>query len=251
MGLLQRDITMLHFDETYYAQKSLYELPHEDIILKNLSEVQYYCGEKSLKVIENKLRLRQKRGITYIGSGNYHYITFLLMKEIKEPFTLILFDNHTDIHLHSFNPNMISCGSWVSFALKKISQLKKVIIIGITSPIPQYPKNFPISIYPYTYLNEHQFTSILQQIPTKTTYVSIDKDVLQPTDALTNWDQGKMKLTTLLTFLKQIIKVTNVVGVDICGEMPIIERFSFSNRKDIWKNQLANMKIVETCFHSA
>lgn len=43
--------------------------------------------------------------------------------------------------------------------------------------------------------------AILVAIPTRSVYVSIDKDVLNEADAITNWDQGNMKLGQLLDLL--------------------------------------------------
>src|SRR5690606_21890814 len=114
----------------------------------------------------------------------------------------------------------------VSYAIKSIKQLKKVIILGTTSPIPAFPPNYPIAIYPYSHVNEYTLTSILNQLPTKSTYVSIDKDVLQQSDAYTNWDHGKMRLSTLLFYLQKIFQLTRVEGVDICGEAPLSPNYS-------------------------
>ena len=49
--------------------------------------------------IKRALNRRKNKGITFIGSGNYHYVSHLLLEEINKPFTLILFDHHTDMNL--------------------------------------------------------------------------------------------------------------------------------------------------------
>lgn len=117
MGLLNQGVTFMNFDETYFFQKKLHTYPHEHINLFQLPHVHLYCEKESLKIIERKLVKRKHKGITFIGSGNYHYITYLLLKEIQKPFTLILFDHHSDINLSIYaRSNIISCGNWVSFS---------------------------------------------------------------------------------------------------------------------------------------
>ena len=49
-------------------------------------------------------------------------------------------------------------------------------------------------------------------------YVTIDKDVLTRSDALTNWDQGEMSLSTLLGVLSRLLVRHRVVGIDVCGD---------------------------------
>ena len=48
-------------------------------------------------------------------------------------------------------------------------------------------------------------------------YISIDKDVLLPLYAQTDWDQGEMTLATLLTALESLNSYS-ILGVDICGD---------------------------------
>ena len=49
-------------------------------------------------------------------------------------------------------------------------------------------------------------------------YISIDKDVLNPASAATNWDQGSLSLWELEKLLAVILQKEQVVGIDICGE---------------------------------
>jgi arginase family enzyme len=89
-------------------------------------------------------------------------------------------------------------------------------------------------------------SQILREIATDSVYISIDKDVLDPTHAVTNWDQGSMKLPDLLHILTPIIQSKKVYGVDICGELPVstIELFQPSALAAIRKNEIANRKIL-------
>lgn len=116
MSFQGNGVTFLNFDHTYASQKQLFHFPHEWIDLTDLSHTNLYCEPASLREIERRIRLRKQKGAVFIGNGNYHYVSYLLIQEIKEPFTLVLFDHHTDVG--AGDDPVISCGSWVSYALK-------------------------------------------------------------------------------------------------------------------------------------
>ena len=50
-------------------------------------------------------------------------------------------------------------------------------------------------------------------------YISFDKDVLNSTEAVCDWDQGDMSLEEAIHNIKEIATSTNeFLGMDICGE---------------------------------
>ena len=65
---------------------------------------------------------------------------------------------------------------------------------------------------------EHFFSRLLPGIKTRDVYVSIDKDCLKSSYALTNWEEGRFELDELMLFLRLINKHLNIVGLDITGE---------------------------------
>jgi hypothetical protein len=88
-----------------------------------------------------------------------------------------------------------SCGGWVLEAQETLPHLKSVYTYGVGKevPIDQISKDLPI-------------------------YISIDKDVLCTDDAITDWDQGDMKLSTMLDMLSELCGNHKIIGVDICGD---------------------------------
>ncbi|MEN1936087.1 hypothetical protein AAIE21_10820 [Paenibacillus sp. 102] len=80
--------------------------------------------------------------------------------------------------------------------------------------------------------------------------MSIDKDVLKPRDAITNWDQGHMDLSKLLQYVRSIKNRKSVHGIDICGEISPspIEMFFPEYQEAITKNETANIQILETIY---
>ena len=97
MSLVNRGLTIVDFDETYYEQTKLLNYSHERLDFRDLMHVNLFCGKDSFHILEERLSDRKQKGITFIGSGNYHYLTYLLINEITKPFTLVLFDNHPDL----------------------------------------------------------------------------------------------------------------------------------------------------------
>jgi len=249
MGLLKNGMSILHFDETYFWQRGLQNHKHEDIDFTNMKHVNLYCEAESLQLLKNRLQKRNQKGITFIGSGNFHYVTFLLLKEITNPFTLLLFDNHPDLgEEQSQEQSLLSCGSWVSYALKEIPLLQKVVIIGPTANT-FYSTNPRVIFFPFKGRHQYSIQSILSVIQTKNIYISIDKDVLNTTEAITNWDQGTMKLDGLTHYLEWLVHEKAVEGIDICGEAHLspVHAFLPEYQAMIQKNETANLKILQAC----
>ena len=254
MSLLHKGITFLHFDETYELQNKLCSYPHENIDFRHLEHSNLYCEKKTLHHIKEQLRNRKQTGVTFIGSGNYHYVSYLLLQEVAEPFTLILFDHYSDMDLSpSRRTTMISCGSWVSFALRNNPLLQKAMIIGPSFFQMQSSVSSKVEVFPIESTHTVSVNTILSHIETSTVYMSIDKDVLEPRDAITNWDQGHMNLSTLLQYVHSIKNKTSVHGIDICGEISpsSTEIFLPEYQEAIIKNETANEQILKTIYQTS
>ncbi|MGH8191244.1 MAG: hypothetical protein ACREP2_07330, partial [Rhodanobacteraceae bacterium] len=65
---------------------------------------------------------------------------------------------------------------------------------------------------------EDAVASVLDAVPTDAVWITIDKDVLPEHEALTNWDQGQMPVSSLLAMLCVLGARKHVLGADICGE---------------------------------
>jgi arginase family enzyme len=179
-------------------------------------------------------------GIHFIDSGNYHYVTGIFTKYINKPYNLLFFDNHTDMK-PTLIPEFLSCGAWAERVLKTDSNLCHMIMIGpVKSDIAEAVKtintlNKPVCISAEelaAYAAESKNLNCLLERSLKAVdmslplYISVDKDVLSGEYARTNWNQGEMTLDTLIEILEiflQRLERTGgkVIGVDICGELPI------------------------------
>lgn len=192
--------------------------------------------------------------VTFYGSGDYHHLATTLMSEIAEPFTVVHFDNHPDwVRV----PATHNCGGWVNRALA-LPWVQRVVTLGVCSQDLVHPemKTGNVAALASGRLEVHAWRAapsrvwgsigdgpghrrigrhlvwncladqhwpafletLVRGLPTEAVWVTIDKDVLRPADAATNWDQGEMPLDALLAALTQLALGRRIVGVDVCGE---------------------------------
>lgn len=196
--------------------------------------------------------------LCFLGSGDFHHVTALLLDTALErqsvSTTLIHFDNHPD--WVTFDGGM-HCGSWVNRALAH-RHIQKVITVGVCSHDLRSPERKGanlrwlgegrLELYPYRHppsrvdgdygdgasyrqdkgalhwktiseIGEENFIDhILSRIGTQAVYLTIDKDVLAAADAVTNWDQGSMRLPYLLTLISEIGRCHRIIGADVTGD---------------------------------
>jgi arginase family enzyme len=88
-----------------------------------------YSNEKIAKEIIARIGPTSRSSITFLGSGDFHHITSLLLDKFSEEISVISFDDHPDWDIL---PPKIGCGSWVTRVLNKVN-VKKVILMGISS----------------------------------------------------------------------------------------------------------------------
>ncbi len=242
--MLKERINILNFDNCYLSQDYYRSIDYNWIDLSELDETRCYCSEKSELKLEDILSSYRKNKVSFIGSGDYHYVSYILLKFIDQPFSLLVFDNHTDMQESVFGP-ILSCGSWILAAAKNIKNLRNIIIIGVNSV---YIKNIKNKRHVYFFSREldsqpQKIISYIDRIiKDSSIYISIDKDVLAKGEVYTNWDQGFMEERELEYILKFLLKNKDLVGIDICGEYhkdsPLATRV----------NNEANKMILNTIF---
>lgn len=250
---MESSVTILNFDGVYTKQDFYHHKHYEWVDLTSIPNTNLLCEKDTLTSVSERMSIVNPNLIYYLGSGNYHYASYLLQSKIDTPYTLILFDHHTDT-LPSPSENLISCGSWVLELLRTQPLLKKVFIIGVSEDAHDHiPEPILNRVLYYTKTsfqsNLSRITkSILKNIPTKSVYVSLDKDVLDTEDAVTGWDHGTLRLKQVLTMLKMIFDKKNILGLDVCGEIPMDPTIDYQKemKQGMQKNNIANRIILES-----
>lgn len=89
-----------------------------------------YCDEEGEAALGELIAAFSPYSLHFLDSGNYHYLTKLWTDRIREPFSLVLFDHHTDMQPPMFE-GLLSCGGWVKKMLDTNPFLRKVMIAGV------------------------------------------------------------------------------------------------------------------------
>ena len=192
--------------------------------------------------------------VTFIGSGDFHNLTPLLLAEVEGALVVVHVDNHPD--WVKLAPRR-HCGAWVNRALE-LPNVLKVITVGPTSADLDSPDarggafdhlaSGRIEMFPWRRpasklrkpLNDgpghrvgggtlhwrevgDDFSAFLPELVARIpadarVWLTIDKDALRPEDAGTNWDQGEMPLEALVALIEAVGAARTIAGVDICGD---------------------------------
>jgi arginase family enzyme len=216
-------------------------------------QLRLWGGHEVLAAVESALRVHLPEAagplLAFIGSGDFHHVTpFLVARALLctgRPLTIVHIDNHPDWVKFSRG---LHCGSWAARAAR-MPGVDRVITLGVCSSDLRMARwkgadlslirDGRIILFPSGQDNaEGSFTIAGVSQPTMASlgeegflqrliellgagdiYLTIDKDVLVPADAATNWDQGRMQLDYLRRIVGRIAGKGNVVGADVCGDV--------------------------------
>ncbi|HYM31132.1 MAG TPA: hypothetical protein VEU47_07540 [Candidatus Cybelea sp.] len=192
--------------------------------------------------------------VTFLGSGDFHHLTYALIARAPTPLTVLHFDNHPDwVRL----PPAFHCGSWIN-RLLELPHVMRIVTVGPCGSDLDLPQlkggnlgalaDGRLELYPWRHgpsrvwgrigsgaghrrEGDHLvwrcvgddgwpafLDDLVSRLPTDAVWITIDKDVLRPEDAATNWDQGEMPLAALVAALKTVAGAKRVAGIDVCGE---------------------------------
>lgn len=251
----QTPIILMNFSGIYKEEEFWKNRQVSWIEVQDICGTNCYCDDDAIAEINKRTESHSVAGIHFIDSGNYHYMTRLWLDRIKEPFCLLVYDNHTDMQPPAFG-GILSCGGWIAASLDELENLRHVILVGPDeAAYEQIEERLKervtfLSRERLQGMSETEISQFLrdtvvsecgwksQSLPL---YISIDKDVLCPEDAQTTWSQGDMHLTTLLAGVQTVLESAKetggvIAGVDICGEadaeaMHENEANNFANEK--------------------
>ena len=207
------------------------------------------------KVIE--AALPEQFGTVFTGSGDYHHLSWPLIERcaVHGPFEVVVFDNHPDNMRFPFG---VHCGSWVR-RVAALPFVAHVHVLGISSSDVSASHAWENYLTPLRrgklsywtvgvdtrwaarvglahafkafdtpaalltrFIDEHRASTL-------PVYLSIDKDVLSPDVARTNWDQGRLLDTDLLSVIDAL--AGKLIGSDITGDISAYRYRAWWKRK--------------------
>lgn len=241
--------------------RSVRDLPGARVVdLSDWQEaIRFGCSLRRLRELRSVVepRLPQHYGTVFLGSGDYHHLSWPLIERCaaRGPFEVVVFDNHPDNMRFPFG---VHCGSWV----RKVALLpcvSHVHVLGICSGDVSARHAWENYLTPlrrgrlsyWTLGVDTRWASrfglggafrafddadalidrfVEERRGSSTpTYLSIDKDVLSPDVARTNWDQGRLDDGHLMRVIDAL--AGTIIGSDITGDISVYQYRAWWKRK--------------------
>jgi arginase family enzyme len=197
------------------------------------------------------------------GSGDFHHLTALWLRRLREPFTLVAFDNHPDWDVR---PPRWSCGGWMNRALE-LPHLKHAVVWGCGNFECWWPYQIfgnrkaerlgKLTVHPWAddrsprerarrgaILRENwreHFEKFAREIAGENLYVTIDLDCLAPGLAWTNWENGRFDYGDVSWALGALRERAHIVAGDLCGGYSVPE---YARRKQRFAAEIDHPKIT-------
>lgn len=157
--MLSESIRILNLDDSVVSQRSILSQYKAEILdLTDLGpKARFWMNRKSMQAIEERLQGTEKNCVTFLGSGDFHQVSYTLIKQFEQPLTVIDFDFHPD---WDTSPPCLGCGSWVTQTLKEKNVLKFILIGTSSDDISSWwvqsgnlssLKDDRVEIYPYSH----------------------------------------------------------------------------------------------------
>ena len=113
----------MNFSGIYENQRFYQQDNFNWIDCQNIQGTNGLLDNHSKQMIRRMISNIDVQGIHFIDNGNYHYISELWIEKIRHPFTLVVFDHHSDMQKSLFD-EMLGCGSWILKAIDDGADVK-------------------------------------------------------------------------------------------------------------------------------
>lgn len=219
-------VRILDFDGSVIKQKKLLSDYKPEIIdLRYIGPAaRFYFNAKCREEVKERIGASNRGAVHFLGSGDFHHISEILINAIDGPIVLFDFDFHPD---WSIIAPRYSCGSWFREVLKN-ENVSKCLLAGVPhlGPISRFAH---FALFRKVYCSDEgkglgkTILKMANDLSIRKAYITIDKDCLDKRYALTNWHEGKFTLEQLTSALKTIKENFEIIGADITGEYSEIE----------------------------
>ncbi|MBP3754665.1 MAG: arginase [Lachnospiraceae bacterium] len=186
------------------------------ISCKDIPGRNMYCDDEAYEEIRNRLKSypAAETGIHFIDTGNYHYMSRIFTSFIDRKYDLYLLDNHNDMQRAGLG-EILSCGSWALDVLEKDENLSSLYVYGPGSFEAEGEK-CDVTLMGKT-VSGRVYRGKGFESGDHPVYLSVDKDILDMEECVTNWDQGNLSMAELIELIHLCVAGKNLTGADICG----------------------------------
>jgi hypothetical protein len=189
--------------------------------------------------------------LTFYGSGDFHHVTLALLRRQTRPFNLLILDNHPD---WMRGLPFLHCGTWLWHAARlplvrhvyhaggevdfdnafrwlapwALLRGGKIRVFPALRRFRRGPwarvDHQPLRASASSLLTLERVRELLEPFRAELAgwplYVSVDKDVMRQTDAVVNWDSGRLDLEEACAVLQAFYEAAegDVAGVDVLGD---------------------------------
>jgi hypothetical protein len=189
--------------------------------------------------------------MTFYGSGDFHHVSLALVRRLREPFNLLVLDNHPD---WMSGVPFLHCGTWLRHA-SLLPMARRVfhaggdvdfdnsyrwmapwrqLRTGQISVLPGFRRfrrgawaaveNEPLRPAPLVHTCRERVEQLVRpfrdELARRPLYISLDKDVLAPDEAVVNWDSGRLTMAEVETVLDVFTAAAGgrLAGMDVVGD---------------------------------
>jgi hypothetical protein len=201
-------------------------------------QLRYCAPARLINAFWEEIRSKMT-AFTLYGSGDFHHLTGLWIRQLREPFILVSFDNHPDWDIR---PPYWCCGTWMSRALEN-APITRVAIWGCANfelnPPHRWFANHAalrsgrLEVWPWierfgksarqrwTGIDaanwRRKFSQFVETLRGRHVYITVDLDCLSTEYVVTDWEQGLFTTEDLVWAIAEIRRGSLIVGGDICG----------------------------------
>jgi len=194
--------------------------------------------------------------LTFYGSGDFHHVSLALVRRLREPFNLLVLDNHPD---WMCGVPFLHCGTWVRHA-SLLPLARRVFHVGgdvdfdnsyrwmapwrqlrsgQISVLPAFRRfergvwasieNEPLRPAPLVLTCRERLDQLMRpmlaELARRPLYISLDKDVLAADEAVVNWDSGRLTMAEVGMILDAFTMAAGgqLAGMDVVGDWSSVQ----------------------------
>lgn len=206
--------------------------------ISDLNGIFAMCSYENIEILKMRAEKFSFPMISIFGSGNFHYLTYAVLKNLNKKSAVIVFDHHDDFENFEY-PNFTSCGSWIFDLIENNQFVTQVLVLGsdVENKNLKTFEDSKLKVLKEKDLSFEKLKSTLSCVNTENIYLSIDRDILSENELKTDWDQGNISVHFLCECISYIASNFKIIGADICGDLDFHSENSpeFKNSISVYK----------------